>query len=146
MKPCAEKARLDLVDQARLAAEEMRDAGDVEHHAVAPVERDQRRIARAGVGEALQPCLLRRRIGLGDDQRGMARARVGERQPRGQAEPRGAHVDADEPARVLDRRHDRKRRVDVDLMRAPRAVRRQTRQPEGEKSPVRQTFCPRFAR
>ena len=145
-EPLRRKARLDLADQPRLAAEEMGGAGDVEHQAVAPVERDERRIARAGVGEALQQFRLRRRIGLGDDERGMARASVGERQAGRQAEPRGVGVDADEPARVLDRRDDRERHADVNLMRAPRAVRRQTRQPEGEKSPVRQTACPRFAK
>ena len=55
-------------------------------------------------------------------------------------------LDADEPARVLDHRDDGERRGGINPMRAPRAIRRQARPPEGEKSPVRQTACPRFSR
>ncbi len=86
------------------------------------------------------------RLGVADDERRLARLRVGERQAGGKAEPRGVRVDADEPARVLDRRDDRQRRARVDLMRASRAVGHQPRQPQGEKASARQNSTPRLAR
>ena len=145
-EPLGREARLDLLRQRRLAAEEMRDAGNVEHQPIAPIERDERREAGAPIGEALEQPRLRLRVGLDRDKGGMARARVGERQAGGEAEPRGVRVDADEPACLSDRRDDRQRRGRVNGARAPRAVRRQTRQPEGEKPSDRQIAGPRFAR
>ena len=88
-QPLARKPRLDLGDQPLLAAEQMGDAGDVEHQPVAPVERGERREARAGVGDALQQPRFGLRLGVADDERGLARLRVGERQADAEAEPRG---------------------------------------------------------
>src|SRR5208337_4698910 len=75
----------------------------------------------------------------------MARARIRKRKADRQAEPRGLSVDANEPLRVIDLGYGRERRVPVNAMQPPGAVRRQTRQPEREKSPDRQRSCPRFA-
>ena len=66
--------------------------------------------------------------------------------PAVKAEPRGLRVDAGEPARVLDRRDGRQRRARINAMRAPRAVGRQPRQPQGEKASARQKLAPRYAR
>ena len=145
-EPLSLEARLDLGQQPRLAAEQVRNARNVEHQTVGAIERDERRIARAGVREALEQLGLPGRIGLADDERGMARARVGERQARAQAEARGVRVDANEPTRVSDHGDRRERRRGINPVRAPRAIRRQTRPPEGEKSTVRQTACPRFSK
>ena len=46
----------------------------------------------------------------------------------------------------FSRRDDGERGGGLDLMRAPREIGRQARQPQGQKSPVRQTVAPRFAR
>ena len=61
------EARFDLARHFRLVAEQMRDAGNVEHQPVRAIERDKRGEARAPVGEAapaaapLPPARLRRR-------------------------------------------------------------------------------------
>ena len=54
VRPRRAKTRLDIGDKPLFAAEEMRDAGDVEHQPIASVERDERREAGAEVGEALE--------------------------------------------------------------------------------------------
>ena len=74
---------------------------------------------------------------------GKARARVGEGQADGQSEPRGLGVDANQPLGVVDLGDGRERRALVNAIETPRAVRRQPRQPQGEKSPDRQKPIPR---
>ncbi len=74
-----------------------------------------------------------------------ARARPPASGRRASPEPRGVAVDADEAARVLQRRDRGERRPGVNAMREPGAIRRQQRQPEGEESPVHRKFCPRYA-
>ena len=133
------------VHQRLFAAEEMRHARNVEHQAVGAIEGGERGEARAPVAQALEKPRLFRRVRLDRDEGGMARARVRQRQAGRQAEPRGVRVDADEPLGVLDPGDRRERRALVNGLEPPGAVRRQTRQPEREKSPGRQKSSPRFA-
>ncbi len=123
----------------------MRHAGNVEHQAVGAIERGKRGEARAPVAQTLEKPRLFRRVRLDRDEGGMARARVRQREAGRQAEPRGVRVDADEPLGVLDPGDRRERRAFVNGLEPPGAVRRQTRQPEREKSPGRQKSSPRFA-
>ncbi len=124
----------------------MRDAGDVQHQPVRAVERDKRGVARASVGEAFERQGLRGGIGVAGDKRGMTRAGVGEGQTRRQSEPLGVSVDSDKPARVLLGRDDGECGGGRNVMRAPGVIGRKSRQPQGQKSPVRQTFAPWLAR
>ena len=124
-RPWRGEPRLDLGDKPLFAAEQMGDAGDVEHQPVGAVERGERRVAGAEIGDALQQLGLGFRVGVADDEGGMARAGVGERQAGGQAEPRGGRVDADEPARVVDHGDGRERCARINVLGAPRAVGRQ---------------------
>ncbi len=75
----------------------------------------------------------------------MAGARVRQREAGRQAEFCGVGVDADEPLGILDPGDRRERRRPVNGREPPGAVRRQTGQPEREKSPGRQKSSPRFA-
>ena len=134
--------RPTILDQRRLALEQMSDAGNVEHQPVASIERGERCIAGAPIAEARQKLRLFQRLGLGDDESGKARTRVGERKAYVQAEPRGLSVDANQPLRIVDLGDRSKRRGLIDVASPPRAIGRQTRQPEGEKSPGRQRQCP----
>ena len=82
------KPRATVLDERRLAAEEMGDAGNVEHQPVAPIERGERGKAGAPVAEALeQPRLFRRRRLDRDESRESARAR---RRAKGQRSIRAA--------------------------------------------------------
>ena len=72
-----EEARQDVVQHGALAAEQMGAAGDVEEKPVRAVERHQRRVAVAPVGEAFEQPAVGLRIGLDDVDRGMHGARVG---------------------------------------------------------------------
>ena len=136
------KPRATILDQRRFALEQMGDAGNVEHQPVAPIERGERGKAGAPIAEALEQPRLFRRLSLDRDESRKAGARVGERKAYAQAEPRGLSVDADEPLRIVDPSDRDKRRRLVNAAEPPRAVGRQTRQPEGEKSPGRQRPCP----
>ena len=131
-----------ILDQRRFALEQMGDAGNVEHQPVAPVEGGERGVAGAPIAEARQKPRLFQRLRLDHDEGRKAGARVGERKAEAQAEPRGLSVDADEPLRIVDFGDRDKGRRLVNAAEPPRAVGRQTRQPEGEKSPGRQRPCP----
>ena len=145
-QPDAGEARFDVRQQPGLVAEQMGDAGDIEHQPVGAIERHQRREARAGVGELCERLRLSLGVGLDGDEGGMAGAGVGERQAGAEAQTLGRRIDADQPARVLLRGDDGERGLRGDLMRATREIGRQARQPQRQISPVRQTFAPRFAR
>ena len=110
--------RTTILDQRRLALEQMSDAGNVEHQPVAPIERGKRRIAGAPIAEARQKARFFKRLSLDRD------------------------VDADQPLRIVDLGDRRQGRALVNAAEPPRAIGRQTRQPEGEKSPGRQRPCP----
>ena len=141
-EPLRGEPRATILDQRRFALEQMGDSGNVEHQPVAPVERGERGEAGAPVAQALEEPRLFRRRRLDHDERRKAGARVGERKADAQAEPGGLSVDADEPLRIVDLGDRDKRRALVNAAEPPRAVARQTRQPEGEKSPDRQSPCP----
>ncbi len=140
--PCAEKPRATVLDQRRFALEQMGDAGNVEHQPVAPIERGERGIAGAPIAEARQKLRLFRGLSLDHDESRKAGARVGERKAKAQAEPRCLSVDANQPLRIVDLGDRDKRRALVNAAEPPCAIGRQTRQPEGEKSPGRQRPCP----
>ena len=136
------KPRATILDQRRFPFEQMGDAGNVEHQPVAPIEGGERGVAGAPIAEARQELRLFQRLSLDDDETRKARARVGERKADVQAEPRRRSVDADQPLRIVDLGDRDKRRRLVNAAEAPRAIGRQTRQPEGEKSPGHQRPCP----
>ena len=136
------KPRPTVLDQRRFALEQMSDAGNVEHQPIAPIERGKRGIAGAPIAEARQKLRLFRGLSLNRDESGKASARVGERKAQAQAEPRSLSVDADQPLRIVDLGDRRQRRRPINAAEPPRAIGRQTRQPEGEKSPGRQRPCP----
>ena len=136
------KPRAAILDQRRFALEQMSDAGNIEHQPVASVERGERSVAGAPIAEARQKPRLFRRLSLDRDESRKAGARVGKRKTQAQAEPRGLSVDADQPLRIVDLGDRDKRRALINVAEPPRAVGRQTRQPEGEKSPGRQRPCP----
>lgn len=143
-EPQPRQPRLDLGDEPLLAAEEMRDAGHVEHQSIGAVERDERREAGAGVGDPLEKLRLGRRIGLDRDERRMARPRIGERQADAEAEPGGAGVDADQALGAFDLGDgDERGRIPARLFTTQLvpAICRQARQPEGEKPPDRRIFA-----
>ncbi len=134
-------ARRQSLDEPRLAAEQMRDAGNVEHQPVGPIERGERRVAGAPVAEAFEKLrLLRRARPRRRRERDGARAR---RRATGPGSGRAARLAASTPTsrlRVVDLGDGRERRAPVNAAEPPRAVGRQTRQPEGEKSPGRQSM------
>ena len=134
--------RATILDQRRLALEQMGDAGNVEHQPVAPIEGGERSIAGAPIAEARQKLRLFRGLSFDHDESRKAGARVGQRKAQAQAEPRGLSVDADQPLRIVDFGDRDERRRLVNAAEPPRAIGRQTRQPEGEKSPGRQRPCP----
>ena len=139
VEPLGGEARFDLVGHFRFAAEQMGDAGDIEHQPVRAVERDERGEPRAPVGEAAEQPRLFLGRGFDGDEIGAARARVGERQAGRKAEAGGQPIDADEPLRAVDFGDGGERRrpfAAARFSRAPRSrpVRRQPREPQGEKS------------
>ena len=86
VSPSAANRACDILDQPRLAAEQMRDPADVEPQAIRAVDLDQRRPARRPARQPLDQRRIARRIGRHRDQPGIERARIG--QPR--AGPRAA--------------------------------------------------------
>ncbi len=70
-----------------LAAEELRAAGDVEQNAVGRIERDERRIALAPFGDALDEFSVGRRIFGNDREIGMHGAGLRQRHAGPQPEP-----------------------------------------------------------
>src|SRR6202044_1880587 len=109
---------------------------------VAPIERGEGGKAGAPIAEALEQPRLFLRLSLDRDESRKAGARIGGRKAYAQAEPRGLSVDADEPLRIVDLGDRGQRRRFVNAAEPSRAIGRQTRQPEGEKSPGRQRPCP----
>ncbi len=127
------EARHDIAAKRRLSAEQMRAAGDVEHDARGGIDPDQRGIAVAPIGDRLEQPPVRRGIALRDLQRGMARARIGERRADREAQARGRIVHRGDPQRALDHVHDDDRRVLIRRGCAPcEPVRRQPPQPDRE--------------
>ena len=92
--------RLDHRDQPCLATEQMRDAGHVDRHATGRIERDDRAEAIAGVADRLQPLGIGARIGLEHREFGHARAGVGQRQARHDAERDRLGRAGDQPHRT----------------------------------------------
>ena len=89
-------ARDEIRDQRRLAAEQMGAAGDVEQHAVGRIERGERRIAPAPVGDPLQQVRIGARVFLDRHQIGMHGARLRQRHRHPQARSLGRRIDGDQ--------------------------------------------------
>ena len=93
-KPSAVMRVDQIARQRRLAAEQMRAAGDVEHQAVRRIEPDQRRVAVAPVGDRFEQLRVGRRIFLHDHEIGMHGARLRQCLPP-QAESFGCRIECD---------------------------------------------------
>ncbi len=94
MKTLAREPRHDVAAQCLLAAEQMRAAGDVEQKAVGRIEADQRRVAVAPVGDRDRHASVGGRIGIGNGDARIHRARIGERHAGREPEPRAASLSA----------------------------------------------------
>ena len=81
------------VEQRGLAAEQMRDAGDVEHRAIGRVERGERGEQPAPIDQGEQRLGLGGGIGVVDREGRIHRAGIGERGADFQAEPGGGEID-----------------------------------------------------
>ena len=73
------------------------------------IERDERRIAVAPVGDRLEQRAVGRLVGFLHDEIGMRAARIGEAHAEPDAAPLGERVDRDDAQRALDLGHDGKR-------------------------------------
>ena len=80
---------------------EMGAAGDVEIEAVGALQRHERRVAVAPVGQRLEQGLVRGRIGREDIQRRADRARFRDALPLAQADPFGFPVEEGEPHGIV---------------------------------------------
>ncbi len=109
------KPRATILDQRRLALEQMGDAGNVEHQPVAAIERGEWGVAGAPIAEARQKLRLFKGVSLDHDERGKARAGVRQRKAEAQAQPRSRCVEADELLRIVDLSDRRKRRTLVNV-------------------------------
>ena len=67
----------------------MRAAGNIEEQAMRRIERDERRIAVAPVGELFEERMVGRLVGLGDDKIGNGAARIGKARAQADAPPLG---------------------------------------------------------
>ncbi len=101
---------VEIGEHARLAAPQMRAAGDIQHQAIGAVGRDQRREARRPIGEALQIRCIGLRVERNDDDVRHPGARIGDRhawlQPK---RPRGRVHRLDLQAVADLRRQDERR-------------------------------------
>lgn len=136
------KPRLGFAEKLCFAAEEMRRAGDVEHHAVRRIERGKRRKAPAPIGDRSKRRGFGNRIGRKATQAGEDSARIGNRHAGPHTAPRGGGIDGGENLRVLDLKDRRDaarcrtktvrcRTLDA-LLLANDPIRRQRRQRQGE--------------
>ena len=104
-----EERRLAIVIVA--TREEMRAAGNIEEQAMRRIERDERRIAVAPVGELFEKRMVGRLVGLLNAQIGNSAARIGEAHAQADSSPLGILVDRDDAQRVLDLCDDGERRL-----------------------------------
>ncbi len=129
------EARLDLVQQFRLAAEKPGRAGHIEHDAVRPIERGERREAGAPVGD----CLERRRTGPGimllEPHARTQRARVGDRHAGPKPARLRRRIDGGEAFGAIDPAPERERRVTPRRVAPPQdPVGRKSRQEDAEET------------
>ena len=105
-RPCCVEPRDQIAGERRLAAEQMRAAGDVEQQTIRRIEPDQRRIAVAPVGDGFEQTPVGLRIGVHDRQAWIHGARVGEPHADLKSEPRRAVGQRGDALRALDRGDD----------------------------------------
>ena len=96
-----EKPRQQIVEQRLFAAEKMRAAGDVEKEAVRSVQRHQRRVAVAPVGQRLDQPPVGFRIGLDDLERRIHGAGIGDARSAPEAEQLRLLIQGGDAARVV---------------------------------------------
>ena len=124
----------EIGDQRLLAAIKMRAAADVEQQAVGRIAGDQRRVAQAPVGDALE----QRRVGLGvfvdGFERRMHGARLRQRETGVQAEPFRRLVDGDDQLGIAALAIDGERRCTNRFTRPGDAVGREPAQPQAEQA------------
>ena len=89
--------------ERRLAAEQMRAAGDVEHKPVRRIEPDQRRVAVAPVGDAREQPGVGGEVGGHDGEAGNPGLRLGDSEAGDEPEALRRPVDRDQAQRALDR-------------------------------------------
>ena len=149
-EPLRGKPRATVLDQRRLAAEQMRDAGNVEHQPVAPIERGERGEARAPVAEALEEPRLFRRLGLDRDEAGeRARASASDRPTVSPSRAASASTQTSRSALLTLATAASGARLSTPLRRRARSVARRGSQRERNRRIVKSQFlelhCPRFA-
>jgi hypothetical protein len=108
MQAIGEKRALPVI--ALAAREKMRAAGYVEEETMRKIERDQRRIAIAPVGDLLQKRTVGNFVGLLDHKVGDGAACIGKRQTGTESSQLGILVESNDPHCILDLRDDGKRR------------------------------------
>ena len=116
----------------------MRGAGDIEKQSIGRVQRDQWRVAFAGIGNRFQQLQIRAGIGMNNRQIGNACACIGQRHAGLQSQPRRIEIDGSKPQRIGDllRHHQRSaKRLAAGLLFPVQAVCGQTRQIQRENSP-----------
>ena len=134
MKPLRLQACQQIAGKRCLAAEKMRDAGDVEEETIGRIEAHQRRIALAPSGRPGEQTRILGRRFFRPIERGMHRAGIGKAHAHAQAEPRGRIVYRSQDKRIPGRADQRKRPpIKSGVRRRPRLARhpigRKTAQP-----------------
>ncbi len=120
-----------IVAQPLLAAEEMRAAADVEQDAVGRIDRDERRVALAPVGDGVEQARVGRLVLRHGGERGMHGAGLRQRHAGDEAALLRGGIDRDQEVEVAALAEDSERRRS--LTRSPRdAVGRKPLQPQAE--------------
>ena len=89
------------IHQRRLAAEQMRAAGDVQEQTMRRIERHQRREAIAPVGDAAQGFAVGYLIGIEHVDLRTDRTGIGQRQPDRETNPRGCIIQRGDDQRIV---------------------------------------------
>ena len=96
------KPSQEIACEHRLAAEQMRAAGDVQQQPIRRIEPDQRRVAVAPVGDRFEQLPIRMLVRIRDRDLRVHRTRIGERHAHLEAERGRGVVHGGEPQRALD--------------------------------------------
>jgi len=129
-----------FVHNGGLTAKEMCDPRYIEKQPLGSIQRDQRRVAFAGIGNCFQQLQIRACVGMDNRQIGNACACIRQRHAGFQAETRRVEIDRSKPQRIRDLLRDHqgavKRRA-AGLLFAVQAICHQARKIERENSPFR---------
>jgi len=123
----------EVAAERRLAAEEMRRPGDVEHQPVAG-KGDERRVAVGPVGDPGKERRIRLRVGLGRIEGRDHRPRLGQRLAAPEPDPFGPGIERrDAEGALLLRRHHQRRQRLSRLYEPPVPAKREAAKPVGRK-------------